>query len=120
MKLYFTTNLDDPKRDVFELNDKVKEMKGVNLPIPRKGEKITFNFNKNVGSPPVSREFSYDLEVVNVSYSCVKNSLYDSALNLENFHISVKVELHFPTGMCDSIQSWSERFKKHRFGKESY
>ena len=94
MRVNFRTNLDEPQRDVGHLN---AVLRGRPLPIPRKGERISFPFTRN------GTQFRYDLEVCDVTY--------DMAAGV------VEVELHLPSWQRSlTIREWSEWFAVHRHG----
>jgi hypothetical protein len=103
VKLVFKTNLDEPQRDVWEINDKAND--GVRLaPVPRVGERISFPFKRWDHLAKREGSFSYELEVCAIAY---------------DFHARVvHVELHMPSYYKTmSIHDWSEWFKRHRFGR---
>jgi len=98
MKVVFSTNLDEPKHDVCDLNHAWKASH-----VPRTGELIAFEF----GQHPAKR---YELEVVAVRHVCHVDG---------SSGVRVHVELHIPSYMRQmSIRDWSEWFRKHRRGAD--
>lgn len=104
MKLYFHTNIDEAQHDVINLNKEIYDrsrstLRTPNLPVPRKGELVQFNFLR------ASQTFYYELEVRNV--------LYDYRSN------EVKIELHIPLYLANhergTIAGWSKWFVNHRY-----
>ncbi len=93
MRLDFQCNLDLARPDVNRLNIfRYKEM-----PVPRKGETITFTFIKN------GQGFSFHLEVISVSYNY--------------FSQTIEVELYISSDTDRSFAEWSAWFKEFRYGK---
>lgn len=93
MKVVFRTNLDEAKRDVWDLNDVETSM------IPRKGERIKVPFHKGVSYD----RYAYLLEVVDVTYDFAESA--------------VEIELHIPSFQRSmSVREWTEWFRNHRYG----
>lgn len=100
MNLNFHCALDDAQPDVIRLNTLYCNSRAGRMPhdeacIPRKGERITFPFQKN------NKTFSFDLEVIDVSYNFFNNTIV--------------VELHIASPYR-SIAEWSKWFKPFRYG----
>lgn len=96
MKAIFSTNLDEAKRDVFALNERVRTSGMGLVHVPRVGERIIFEFERG-GTK------RYELEVCAVSYHYADNV--------------AEVELHIPSYHRTSISDWSEYMRRHREGR---
>lgn len=99
MKIRLRTNLDEPSRDVLDLNAALSSRgSSWQPPVPRRGERISFPFKKD------GRSYSFELEVCAVTYDL----LAEEAI----------VELHVPSYQSTmTIREWSDWFKKFRLGR---
>ena len=104
MRIIYRTNLDEPQRDVYALNDKWHTTD--NHPVPRVGEYIEIGF-----AGPNGERFAYNLRVVQVSYV---DDIERIGGSMSKSHVSV--ELHMPAN-GQSIKEWSDNFKRHRYGR---
>lgn len=95
MRIVFKTNLDEPQRDLLELN--AWNLQTPHIAIPRVGERVLFPFKKG------GRDFGYELEIVAITYA------YENG--------RVDVELHVPSYQRTmSVRDWTDWFRAHRHG----